>query len=1247
MDDALGHESLSPLESMPSSSSAAGRTEVLCARFEGAWRTADQSGTRPRLLDYLATAAAEDRGTVLHALLALELRLRQELGELPTLTDYDSLFPDATELIRSVFEEAGFLNRGTTSANSSKGSQSKSAWRPRPDTTVNYLPPSEPAPEFERAGTPLTMEWPPAGASTEGRVSAEHKFAEEQAVAPRADGPAPGLPEIAGYEVLAELGKGGMGIVYKARHLQLQRLVALKMILPGHALSPRMVESFLVEAATVARFQHPHLVQIFDIGKHNGQPFLSLELLEGGNLTQSLAGTPQPPAEAAALLETLARTVDYAHQKGVVHRDLKPSNILLSAEGVPKIADFGLAKHLDEDRNQAQDKKIVGTPSYMAPEQAWGKNEQVGPAADIYALGVILYEMLTGRPPFKGADKRQTIKLVRTQEPVPPRQLVPQTPRDLELICLKCLKKDPRERFSSARELADELRRFQEGRPIRTRPTPFWEQAWKWARRQPAAASLVVVSVAALLSLVLFLDQRARVARRELREQQRTSDMRNQVQTLHLKARDAADKAQLQDAQGYLRAAFEIIQAEPSLAKLAPPLAALREEVKHRETEQKGQQEAAAGYREFFRLRDVALFHGMVFTGVDLHTNMAAAKTACQDALAIYGVTVSPSAGPVFPKYLSAQQRRQCVAACYEMLLVWAETERQSAPGTQAATQAQLQRALQILDRAAELDLPPTVAYHLRRASCLEQKGDAEAARKARQLAAATQPKEALDHFLTADAYQRQGKLAEAAKEFTQALRVQPDHLWARYFLAMCNLRLGRPAQARDNLTACLTAKSDFLWLYLFRGFANGQLDDFRAAEADFELALTLQPDVQALYGIRVYQGVLGIRQAKLAGDLVPLPWLFPLAPNLEFACRGVAGFQRVEKLTAASCFLEQAVALQPDHYPAYRYLALIAQELKRPDEAVKLLDRAIDAARKSEAAVRAQLFGQRARLHRERLDLDAALSDFGFALALLPSAEDHAERGRILFARQKHKEALADYEAALRLRPTDAEVYRWKADALLALKRDAEAASALDQYLATGGRPSAEMYRIRGQIRARLRQFPAAIADYTQALSLQPHSATYTARGWLFLANDVRRLALQDFDEAIRLDPKNGEAYAGRGLIRAWLGQYQKALADADAALLHGPQTSRLYWNSSHVYCQILASIAAHPGEYPTQTAAYLKEVCGEKALMSLIKALEQVPAAQRATFWQQFIASDELLNPIRETPGFKLLEGKVRSQR
>jgi hypothetical protein len=279
-----------------------------------------------------------------------------------------------------------------------------------------------------------------------------------------------------------------MGIVYKARHVPLNRLVALKMILGGDQVGGEELQRFLREARAVARLQHPNVVQIYEVGEHGGQPYLSLEFVEGESLDRKLAGGAQPVPAASELVETLARAMHAAHQRGVVHRDLKPANILVTADGVPKITDFGLAKHLDEDTGQTRTGAILGTPSYMAPEQAGGRRQAVGPAADVHALGAILYELLTGRPPFRAETPLDTVMQVVHEEPLPPSRLNPKVPGDLQTICLKCLRKDPGRRYPSAESLAEDLRRFRAGEPIHARPTPVWERGWMWARRRPAIA---------------------------------------------------------------------------------------------------------------------------------------------------------------------------------------------------------------------------------------------------------------------------------------------------------------------------------------------------------------------------------------------------------------------------------------------------------------------------------------------------------------------------------------------------------------------------------------------------------------------------------------------------------------------------------------------------------------------------------------------------------------------------------------
>jgi serine/threonine-protein kinase len=325
----------------------------------------------------------------------------------------------------------------------------------------------------------------------------------EMGIPPAADATTPvpysaGLPQVPGYEVEAVLGRGGMGVVYKARHLRLNRSVALKMLLAGAYACPHELARFQREAEAVAALRHPNIVQVHDVGDLEGLPFFTMEFVEGGSLARKLAGQPQPARWSAELVATLAGAVQLAHASGIIHRDLKPANILLTADGTPRITDFGLARRVEGGPEFTISGAILGTPSYMAPEQALGKSSAIGPAVDIYALGAILYELLTGRPPFRAETAAETVRQVMTEEPAPPSRLNAKVPRDLETICLKCLHKSPSRRYASARELADDLRRFLDGKPVRARPVGVTERALKWVRRRPAAALLM----AALLVLV-------------------------------------------------------------------------------------------------------------------------------------------------------------------------------------------------------------------------------------------------------------------------------------------------------------------------------------------------------------------------------------------------------------------------------------------------------------------------------------------------------------------------------------------------------------------------------------------------------------------------------------------------------------------------------------------------------------------------------------------------------------------------
>jgi WD40 repeat protein len=310
-----------------------------------------------------------------------------------------------------------------------------------------------------------------------------------------------GLPAVPGYVMLRKLGGGGMGVVYQACQLQPKRDVAIKMIRNAEFADPETIQRFLAEAGALARLQNPHIVQVFTVGEANGLPYISLEYCPGGSLDKKLGGTPQPPRDAADLVRTLAGAVDAAHRAKVVHRDLKPANVLIDAAETPKITDFGLAKTLD-DKGPTISGAVLGTPSYMAPEQALGKGREVGPLADVYALGAILYECLTGRPPFKAATALETLEQVAVNDPVPPRRLIPGIPTDLQTISLKCLSKLPSKRYRSAKALADDLQRYLDRRPIRAVPPNLFEITAKWVGRRPAVAALTLM-VATLAAFAL------------------------------------------------------------------------------------------------------------------------------------------------------------------------------------------------------------------------------------------------------------------------------------------------------------------------------------------------------------------------------------------------------------------------------------------------------------------------------------------------------------------------------------------------------------------------------------------------------------------------------------------------------------------------------------------------------------------------------------------------------------------------
>jgi WD40 repeat protein len=433
-------------------------------RFERAWK----QGPRPRIEDYLAEVDEARRPRLLEELLRVEIELRRRAGEVPVLEEYRDRFPRHAALMEAV------LGPGPG--------------RSTPSVPQHELP---------------TMAPDPTNGQADDRT-----------------GPASGthVRYFGDYEIAREIARGGMGVVFQATQISLSRPVALKMILAGQLADDTDVRRFRTEAEAAANLDHPGIVPIFEVGQHEGQHYFSMGFIEGESLAQRLSEGPLPAREAAALLLKVAEAIAYAHRRGVIHRDLKPSNILIDADGNPRVTDFGLAKRVQADSGLTGSGQIMGTPSYMPPEQAGGRRGEVGPAADVYALGATLYCMVTGRPPFQAATAMDTVLQVLTEEPVPLRRLNPSVPRDLETICQKCLEKEPGKRYAGAADLGEDLRRFLAGEPILARPVTAIERAIKWARRRPAIAALsgLVALVTALGLAGVLWQWRVAVTQSEL-----------------------------------------------------------------------------------------------------------------------------------------------------------------------------------------------------------------------------------------------------------------------------------------------------------------------------------------------------------------------------------------------------------------------------------------------------------------------------------------------------------------------------------------------------------------------------------------------------------------------------------------------------------------------------------------------------------------------------------------------------------
>lgn len=1016
-------------------------------------------------------------------------------------------------------------------------------------------------------------------------------------------------PEVPGYEILGELGRGGMGVVYQARQVRLNRLVALKMILAGDHASRDALRRLVAEAETMARVKHPNIVQIHSIGDCGGWPYIELEFIEGGSLAARLDGTQWSPRSAARLLESLARAVSEAHRVGIIHRDLKPANILMTANGEPKISDFGLAKSIESGARLTQTESILGSPTYMAPEQAAGHAKDVGPAADVYALGACLYELVTGQPPFVAPTILATLDLVKNSEPVAPRKYQPHLPRDLETICLKCLEKEPHKRYSSAEALADDLAAFLNDETIRVRRPRPWERAIRWAKRKPTAAALIAVCVLTLFASCGFWAwRRAEVANLARITQRRDAAIRNQAVRFLSLGQDAVKERDWETAHAQLSSAKALVGSQPRLADMRATVERLLDLCARSISERKARASARDHFARFIQLYDEAVFCQAEFTGMDADANLRAARAAAREGLAQFVVNRGESGGlELNPKQFTAQEIQKITDDYYELSLLLAEAESQPIKGEDPVTQARV--GLQVLGAAARLRrLSPT--FHVRRATYLERAGDAAAAHRERKLAETAAPTDQspVDDFLTGQLAYRKNDLKGASDALKRALSRQPDHFWAQYLLAVCHLRAHRPAEAQAALIACQSRRPRFVWSYLLKGFAEGEMGEFDLAEADFRVATELGLSDQERYVMLVNRGVMRLKRGSKQ--------------------------EAVEDLSAA-------ISLKPEHFQAYINLSQAYQSLNEAETALKTLERAI-----ALAPDQAVLFRARSQIHQSSSRHDAALMDLDRAIELSKPddpnlATDYLTSALLLQQEGRAREALEACDRAIEHAPDRSDAHRLRGVVLVGLKRYDEAISSFDICMKRG-KVSQAIYEVRGLARACSGSYERAVAEYTMALNLgRGSSSLYTNRGWAYLLGGAPAPALRDFDEALRLEPSNSHAMSGRAQANVQLRKPLEAVADARGAVRLNPRDARQSYNAARVLCQAVVCLENDPRRSRAQWEECIR--FRSEALEYLSRAKEQQPPGERARFWNEVVRTDPALEPVRRARKFLELDAGI----
>jgi serine/threonine-protein kinase len=906
---------------------------------------------------------------------------------------------------------------------------------------------------------------------------------------------------------------------------------------------------------------------VYDIGKHDGLPYFSLEFVDGKPLDKDLEGKPQPEKRAAELLETLARAMHYAHERSIIHRDLKPANVLLTKTGVPKISDFGLAKQLESDSSQTKTGTIMGTPSYMAPEQGRGE-KQIGHLADVYALGSMLYELITGRPPFLAATALKTLMRLLNEEPVPPSRVQPGVSRDLETICMKCLQKDPARRYETAAVLAEDLRRFQNGEAILARRVSRAERAWRWCKRNPrttalsGAVAVLLVAVCVTLSLMALRMSRDRAAVAETRKQ----------------AEERWQQATAAVSSGGFGRARDLLMWSDPLMSTAPDLADVREKLDVLRT----QITALKEFRELLdRVRYLGLFGGAI---------TPEAQSASHELIALYDqVEKHQEVGRHGWPPLNPHQQQLLQEDIFEAYLVSSIVERSAVlnSGDQMQLVGATRLSIDWLNRAEKV-LPPTKALFVWRGGYQEKLGDNEAAKADFERAKQIEPTSAVDRFWHAFADYRRAEDALENKDnksagnfyrlaaigFAKVIEVRPENFWAHFSWANCLPKLGDGYGAVVGYTACIQIRPDVPWPYKNRGTIHFQLGERDLALADFDKAVALGPEdatILALRGdyfsalkdfakakadysaaLQLQPSNMQVRRSRAVVSLLSKDFEDSLADWQELAKRLPQNYE--PHLRIATIYLGQQ-----SFAPALAELQIALE--RKPDEPNALLARAT--------------------IRRWQGQTEEAFADINLVVdKLVPDRHDYLiERADLLRALGRDAEAIQDYQRCVTLQPKQTDGYLGLA---CVYERQGTLVRARDCYdrMIKADPTVPVVYLHRAEFLRSQGDYDAAIADCDLAAKIDPKSPLpkLVRAGIIAAQGNPVEAAKETEQQLADAPPHDGKVLYAAACALSLAAQAAQA-QPGDAAMV---QTAQAYAKRAAELLADVVGACFHDFEYP-----------------------------------------------------------------